>query len=146
MYCLSLIQPHATLLCWGAIAGSHHILQTALFRPTWASLLGMPPILRPPSEAPSSSKNIVPSSVELSATTEGASKDGKALRDASVISGGASLAAPIIGVDAELMMFLGQRYARMRRTEAAASCYRMALDLDKDNKEAREQLDSLTNS
>ena len=101
-YCMALLQPHATLLSWGAFAASHHIVQASLARPAWASQLGMPALLLPAPEGGQSSSSTPDNS--------------------------------------ELLLFLGRRYVKMRRTAAATACFRLALQAKEDFSEAKVEL------
>lgn len=57
--------------------------------------------------------------------------------------GSGQLVASVDAQDAALLLFLGRRYKRRRRTEAAAACFRMALKLSPDCEDARREINAL---
>ena len=125
-YCIALLQPHATLLLWGTLSASHHALQLLMSSPVWAARAGMPAVLLPPQQsAPAQPENE------------------QGLVEAEGPPGGSGqVAMSAAAQDAELLLFLGKRYERRRRTEAAAACFSLALKLSPDCAGARREADA----
>ncbi len=130
-YCVALLQPHATLLCWGTLSASHYVQQAILASPTWAARAGLPDVLLPASVLP------------LSGTGEAAASGTETSRPSEQDAAGGVGGEVLHGGDAELLLFLGRRYAKRRKAEAAASCFRLALQLRGECREAREGLEAL---
>ena len=108
-YCIALLQPHATLLSWGAFAATHHAMQACLAKPEWAARMGMPSQFSQPTPSPAE---------DISSSSSASD-------------------------DAALLLFLGRRYAKMKRREAAISCLRLALQVNRELEEAQKALKEL---
>ena len=93
--------------------------------PVWAARAGMPAVLLPPQPAPAE-----PATGQGPVETEGPP------------GGSGQVAMSAVAQDAELLLFLGKRYERRRRTEAAAACFSLALKLSPDFAGARREADA----
>ena len=140
IYCLSLLQPHATLLCWGTIALSHHLLQATLSRPAWASFCGMPKILLNPHVGSNNDIHSGPqmaSAISLHTQSSPATSSEvhiTASNGITAVTSESASTASITKGDAKLLAFLEQSYTCRGRTEAAVACYRMASELEHKSK------------
>ncbi len=118
-YCLMLIQPQAVLLCWGTFAASHHALQVAFASSLWSGRL--PRALLPPDQR------------AVAGEAGGAASTGQA-----------AAAAGLSAADADLLLFLGRRYAKQRRKDAALSCFQIALRVTEgESTEAEKEIKAL---
>lgn len=122
VYCVALLQPHATLLFWLASGAAHTALQ--------ASPLGALPARAQAQGAPGGGQAKEDGQAEASA---GAARGGGGTASSSGAGGVdeqlAGLTSPPLTSNAELLMGLGGQYCAWGRKEAAAVCFRQALRL-----------------